>query len=242
MHVAARPGAPRRLRALVPGVIVLVAVAALATPASAGTVTVASVLKAAKAAVATQTSAHVEFDARSGTSSATEKIVGDVGTNAGAETVTDGKAVLKVRVTAKDGYISGNASGLTSLFGMTAAEATKVGNHWEFWKTGTTQYKDLKSVVTVHSLESLIPQSKGTTVSTQGSDYVLTWTSAASGSTPKLTNTLSISAKGATLPIEETSTDSAGERVTTRISKWGQSVVMHAPPAASTVAASTITG
>lgn len=241
MDVADRRGTPRRLRAFVPGVIALVAVAALAVPASAGTVTVASVLKASKAAIATQTSAHVAFNASSGTSSATEKIVADVGTNMGTETVTDGKAVLTVRVTSKDGYISGTASGLTSLFGMTAAQATKVGTHWEFWKTGTTQYKALKKDVIEDSLQSLPPSAKGTTLSKAGSDYVLKWTSVATSSEPALTNTLTISTR-TKLPIEETSTDTAGERVTTSISKWGESVVVHAPAAGSTVAAATVSG
>ena len=125
---------------------------------------------------------------------------------------------------------------------MTSAEATKVGTRWEFWKKGTTQYKNLKSVVSVQSLESLLPKSKGTKLSTQGSDYVLTWTSAASSSTPKLNNTLTIAAKGTTLPVQETSTDASGEKVTTTISKWGEAVAVHAPPAASTVAASKISG
>jgi outer membrane lipoprotein-sorting protein len=124
---------------------------------------------------------------------------------------------------------------------MTSAEATKVGKRWEFWKKGTVQYKDLESVISVKSLASLLPKSKGTTLSTQGSDYVLTWTSAASGSTPKLKNTLTI-AKGTNLPVEETSTDASGEKVTTTISKWGEAVAVHAPPAGSAVAASKITG
>jgi hypothetical protein len=246
VHFSAPTGIRHRFRARVLGAIALVAVALplalLGTPASAGTVTPATVIKEAKAAIATQSSAHLEFDAGTTSSSATEQIVADLGANGGVETVTDGSAVLHVMVTPKDGYISGSASGLTSLFGLTSAEATKVGKRWEFWKKGTTQYKDLESVVAVHSLESLLPKSKGTKVSTQGSDYVLAWTSAASGSTPKLNNTLSIVAKGTTLPIEEVSTDSGGEKVTTTISKWGEAVVVHAPPAASVVSSSTIGG
>ena len=144
--------------------------------------------------------------------------------------------------TPSDSYISGSATGLTSLFGMTSAEATKVGTRWEFWKKGTTQYKNLNSVVCVQSLQSLFPKTEGTTVSTQGSDYVLKWTSAASGSTPKLNNSLSIVAKGSNLPVQETSTDSSGEKVVTTISKWGEAVAVHAPAAASTVAASKISG
>lgn len=246
MHFLAPTGIPRRLHAHVLGAVALVAVvlplAVLGAPASAGTVTAATVIKEAKAAIATQSSAHLEFDAGSTTSSATEQIVADVGAHVGTETVTDGAAVLHVMVTPEDGYISGSASGLTSLFGMTAAEATKVGKRWEFWKKGTTQYKNLESVVSVQSLQSLLPKSKGTKVSSQDSHYVLTWTSAASGSTPKLTNTLAIAAKGTSLPVEETSTDAGGEKVTTSISKWGEAIVVHTPPAASVVAASTITG
>jgi hypothetical protein len=94
----------------------------------------------------------------------------------------------------------------------------------------------------VKSLESLLPESKGTTLSTKGADYVLTWTSAASGSTPKLSNTLSVTAKGTNLPVEETSTDSSGEKVTTTVSKWGEAIVVHAPPASSTIAAAAVSG
>jgi hypothetical protein len=246
VHFSAPPGTPHRLRAHVLGAIALVAVvlplAVLGAPASAGTVTAATVIKQAKAAIASQSSAHLEFDAGSTTSSSTEQIVADVGSGAGRETVTDGAAVLHVMVTPQDGYISGSSTGLTSLFGMTSAEATKVGTRWEFWKKGTTQYKNLQSVVSVKSLESLLPKTKGTALSTKGSDYVLTWTSAASSTTPKLSNTLTIAAKGTTLPLVETSSDSGGEKVTTSVSKWGETVVVHAPAASATIAAASVTG
>jgi hypothetical protein len=246
VHFSAPPGTPRRRRAHILGATALVAVvlplAVVGAPASAGTVTAATVIKQAKAAIAGQSSAHLEFDAGAATSTSTEKIVADVGTGAGRETVTDGSAVLHVMVTPQDGYISGSASGLTSLFGMTSAEATKVGTRWEFWKKGTTQYKNLESVVSVKSLESLLPKTKGTALSTKGSDYVLTWTSAATSSTPKLSNTLSIAAKGTTLPVVEASSDSSGEKVTTTVSKWGEAVVVHAPAASATIAAASVTG
>jgi hypothetical protein len=246
VHFSAPPGTPRHFRAHALGAAALVAVvlplAVLGAPASAGTVTAATVIKQAKAAIAAQSSAHLEFDAASSASSSTEQIVADVGSGTGRETVTDGTAVLHVMVTPQDGYISGSSSGLTSLFGMTAAEATKVGKRWEFWKKGTTQYKNLETVISVKSLESLLPKTKGTALSTKGSDYVLTWTSAASSTTPKLSNTLSIAAKGTTLPLVETSTDSSGEKVSTSVTKWGEAIVVHAPPASSTIAAASVTG
>ena len=54
-------------------------------------------MKEAKAAIAGQSSAHLEFDAGSTTSSATEQIVADVGASVGTETVTDGVVVLHVK-------------------------------------------------------------------------------------------------------------------------------------------------
>jgi hypothetical protein len=210
-----------------------------ATSGGAG-VTTASLIKQTKAAIGKQSSARVEFDAISTASGATEKIVGDLGTSAGAERISDGNAVLSVRVTSTGAYVSGTPTGLTSLFRMTAAQATKLGSRWEYWKAGTTQYKDLKADVTVPSLATLLPPAKGTTMSAQGSGYVLKWTSAASSTTPALTNALIISS--ANLPMQETSSDASAEKTTTTISKWGETIVENAPPASRTLAASKLKG
>jgi hypothetical protein len=270
MHVLARWGSPGRLRAFLRRIIggvaatyvaVTIAVATVAaavvgavtvsvvanSPASAATgatatsskVTTTSVLKAAKAAINGQSSAHVVFDA-SGSSSTAENIVGDVGTHGGTETVTDGAAVLTVKVTSTDSYISGTPTGLTTLFGLTSAEATKVGALWEFWKSGSAQYKSLMKVVSVHSLLTLLPKAKGTTLSTAGSVYTLTWNTAATSREPALSNVLTISAKGPKLPMAETSTDAAGEKVTTTLSMWGEKLHVQAPPSASTIASSAV--
>ena len=89
MHFSARSGSPRPLRApllarpaLAAAAVaaITLSVTALGTPASAATATAASVIKEAKAAIAAQSSAHLEFDAGSSSSSSTEKIVADVGT------------------------------------------------------------------------------------------------------------------------------------------------------------------
>ena len=211
-------------------------------PASAGTpVTAASVIKASKAAIGAQHSAHVSFLAQKKSSTASESISGDVGTTAGTETVTDSGALLVVRVTARRAFIHGNSSGLISLFGLTATQAKKLGDRWEFWKAGTAQYKGLEKDVGILSLETLLPRAKGTTASMAGSHYVLTWTSAATSSTPALQNTLTISVR-TKLPVEEVSTDTAGETVTTTISGWGENIVVQVPPAGSLVKASTISG
>jgi len=226
----------------------VIAAPANADVAPAGSVlkTAGSVLKTAGSAVAAQSSAHITFSAVSPSSALNEKIVADVGTKSGTETLTEGAAMLSVRVTPAAGYITGSSTGLTSLFGMSAAQAKTVGTKWEVWKPGTSEYTNLKSDVTVASLTSLLPKAKGITVSTHASNgdkrYVLKWTTAATGKTPKLSNTLSLSATKANQPTEETSTDADGVKVTTKISKWGEPVVVRAPSASSTIDSSKVTG
>jgi hypothetical protein len=249
MHLLARTGFRRRFCAQVVGVFALIGVTGLAAAASDSAasaapkakVTAGSLIKASASAIAAQPSAHVVFDAANGSATA-ENIVGDVGTRGGSETVTDGTATLTVKVTPTDSYISGTSTGLTTLFGLTAAQATKVGTLWEFWKAGSAQYASLKKVVTVHSLLSLLPETKGTKLTKVGPDYTLTWTTKATAKEPALSNSLTISAKGAKLPEVETSTDAAGEKVTTTLSNWGESIKVQAPPSASTIAASAVAG
>jgi hypothetical protein len=240
MRISGFRGISRPLFVLISGLTALFVATALGVPAGAAGVTSASVIQKSKAAIAKQSSARVQFGATSTSSTASEKIVGNLGTAQGMETVTDGKAVLSVRVTPTGAYISGTSSGLTSLFRMTAAQAKKLGKRWEYWKAGTSQYSSLKSDVTVQSLLDFLPKAKGTTVTANGSGYQLKWTSAATSTSPALSNTLQLSA--AALPVQEVSTDSTGVTATTTVSKWGESVVVHAPPAASTVSSSALKG
>lgn len=205
-----------------------------------------SVLKATKTAIASQSGVQVVFVASSGSSSETEKIAADVGTTSGSETVSIGKAELAVRVTPTKGYISGNSSGLTTIFGLSSAQAKKVGTDWVSWKAGTSQYRDLKSDVTISSVSSLLPKAKGTKLSTKVAGgvqlYVLKWTTAATSSTPKLAITLTISATGKPLPVEAVSTAANSTKATTTLSGWGAQTPVSAPPIASTIASSKLTG
>ena len=186
------------------------------------------------------------FVAHASSSSTTEKIVADVGLTGGVETLSEGKADLAIRVTPSYAYVHGSSSGLTTLFGLTAAQAKKLGKSWESWKQGTKQYSNLKADLTLSSVTALLPKAKGTTLSTEVTDgstlYVLTWKSAATSSIPKLSHTLTFSAMGASLPIEETETSSTGVKVETELSRWDEDVNVLVPPVASTVASSKITG
>ncbi|HEY3842194.1 MAG TPA: hypothetical protein VGL48_02995 [Acidimicrobiales bacterium] len=211
--------------------------------AFAGDVTADSELAAAKAAIAKQTSVHVVFTAHAGgSSSTTEKIVADVGTTSGVETIVEGTANLEIRATPDFAYMSGNSAGLTTVFGLSSADAKKLGRHWESWKAGTKQYANLRSDLKMSSVKALLPEAKGTKLSSGPGTYVLRWTTAATSSIPKLANTLTLSAKGTNLPISKTETDSGGTKVTTTLSRWGEQVAVSPPPARSTISSSKLGG
>jgi hypothetical protein len=240
----------RRLRGpaagvLTVGAVSLVVPALLSGPASAASPTASSVISASKAAIGQQSSVHVVFAAKQG-SSPQEKIVADAGKTSGKENITDGSGHVAIRVTPTDAYVSGNASGLSSILGLTASEAEKVGSRWIYWKSGTSQYSTLKADVTMSSVSGLLPKAKGTNLSTTTVGgrqlYVLKWTEAATSSAPKLSNTLQLAATGPTLPVVAVSTASGGDRASTTLSGWGDPVVVTAPPSSSTVSAPKITG
>ncbi|HEY5274742.1 MAG TPA: hypothetical protein VIJ34_16140 [Acidimicrobiales bacterium] len=208
--------------------------------ASAATST-SSILTAAKAALAHQHGVHLAVSVVQGSTTTIEEA--DLGTSTGVESLISGTAKATVVVAPGFGYMSGDSSGLTALIGLTAAEAKKLGTKWMSLKAGTTPYSDLKTTATLPAVEGLLPGLKGTTSSTEtvGNTklYVLKWTTAATSSSPKLTNVLSISMGKTSLPVKEVMTDTTASE-TTEFSKWGERVLVHAPPAAKTVPYSSI--
>jgi hypothetical protein len=246
MHLWVRRGARSGIVLMALGVTTVVLSVALSTTAYADVTTTGSVLQTASKAIAQQTSAHVVFVAQSGSSSTTEKIVADVGANGGSETLFEGKADLAIRVTPAVAYVRGNSAGLTTLFGLTASQAKRLGTKWESWTPSTKEYSNLKADVTMSSVLSLLPKAKGTKVSTRVTNgtklNVLKWTTAATKSVPTLSNTLTIVAVGTGLPSEETETAAGGVKIQTQISRWGESITVLAPPVASTIASSKIMG
>jgi hypothetical protein len=222
----------------------LVLTSALSTVASAGVVTTSSVLSAAKSAIQKHSAVHLEINVTSGSSSA-EKVVQDAATSTGIETITEGTASATVKVMPSYAYMSGNSSGLTTILGLTSAQAKKVGKDWVSMKSGASQYSDLEKVVTLSSVSSVFPAAKGTKLSTSVVNgtkvFVLSWTTAATSSAPKISSILTISAVGANLPIKETATAS-GEKEIITLSKWDEHVSVSAPSAASTITYAKVTG
>jgi hypothetical protein len=246
MDLFTRRGARLGISLLALGVMAPALSTALSATASAEVTTAGSLLQTTTNAIAQQRSAHVVFVAHSDSPSTTEKIVADVGVTTGSETLSEGKADLSIRLTATYGYVRGSRTGLTTLFGLPDAQAKVLGTRWEAWKSGTRQYANLKGDLTMSSIGSLLPKPKGTNLSTKdphgANVYLLTWTTAATKSTPKLSNRLTISAAGTSLPIEETRTTTTGVKVKTQLSRWGEDVTVLAPPAARIVVSSKITG
>jgi len=223
--------------------LVLTAVAPSA--ASAATPSVATVVRSTKVALQKQTGAHLTSTATSRSSAQKEQITADLGTSEGQEASTTGAANVAIKVTPAYGYISGNAAGLTSTFGMSAAQAKTVGSKWVSWKAGTSQYTQLASDVHVSALLGVLPTVAGTTMSTVVTRgvrlYLLRWTVAATKTVPKLRYALTVSVRSR-LPVQETSSDAAGTKVATTFSRWGQKVTVTVPPPASTLSSSALTG
>jgi hypothetical protein len=218
-----------------------------ASPSYASTASAESVIQGARTAIAKEPGVHVAFVvANTDPSSIAERITADIGASSGTERVSAGKESLTVRLTPSDVYVSGNSSGLTSILGLSSAQARKVGKDWVFWKKGTSQYSSLQSNVTISSVKAILPKAKGTKVSTEVAGgaklYVLRWKTPATSSAPTLSNTLTISYAGTNLPSEATTTDSSGTKVTTTFSKWGESIAVDVPPAASTMNSSRLKG
>jgi hypothetical protein len=220
------------------------AVLALAAPAAGTTrATASSVIVEAQAAIAHQSRVHVVFIAHSGSPARTEKIVADVGAASGTETVAEGASHLTIEITAGSAYVSGDEAGLTTLFGMSAADAKKVGSKWETWKSGSGQYASLKSDLTMSSVSALLPKAKGTKLSKTGAGSpVLKWIVNATSSTPALSDALTLSAGPTTLPVTESTTAKGGTKVTTTLSAWGEQILVRVPPATSVIASSNVTG
>jgi hypothetical protein len=220
--------------------------ASLGTTAWAGVVTASSVIRTAKLAIAKQASAHVVFIAHSSSPSKTEKIVADVGRISGTESIVEGTAHLTVKLSSTHAYVSGNSSGLTTLFGMSSTDAKKIGTEWESWTAGTSQYANLKLDLTMSSVAALFPKAKATKLSTvvtgKTTYHLLKWMIPATTSLPKVMNTLTISTGAMTLPVTETAIVSGVTKATTRLSRWGEQVVVGIPSAAVTIPSSRTTG
>jgi hypothetical protein len=212
------------------GTAVLVAGMPLVAGASSQSPTVASVLKAAKFSMLKKASVHVVVNSKSGKT--LSKVVVDIGTTSGTETITSGKKVVTITVTPTYAYLSGSATGLTVIMGLSAAQQKKVGDHAISMKVGTSPYASLKANLTTPVFASMLPTETGTklsTITTSSSKlYQLTWNAKATTTAAKTKSVMTLSSGKSTLPIKEVITSSTGGG-TTIFSQWGEHVNISAP-------------
>jgi hypothetical protein len=203
------------------------------------TPTAATVIASAKTSLAKETGVHIAVSTTEDKVLST--VVANIGTSSGYETYKKGKETFTITVTPTYAYLSGSNSGLTTLMGLTSAEAKKVGTKAISIKKGISQYTTFKTNLTSAAFSQLLPAVKGTTLlaardkTTNG--YQLTWTTAATSSAPKTTSLLVISSGSANVPLKESVSTSSGESHTT-FTKWNKSFNVKVP--SSTIAYSKV--
>jgi hypothetical protein len=197
---------------------------------AATTPTVTSIIAAAKASLAKESGVHISVSTDDDKVLST--VVADIGPTSGYETYKKGKETFTISVTPKFAFLSGSQSGLTTLMGLTSAEAKKVGTKSIEMKKGSDQYSTFKTNLTSAAFSQLLPAVKGTTLlsardkTTNG--YQLTWVTAATSTSPKTTSLLVISSGSATVPLKETVSTSSGDSHTT-FTKWDQTFTVTVP-------------
>jgi hypothetical protein len=198
--------------------------------------TAKSVIKSTTTALSKVSGVHIVVTSRSGTVNST--VVVDIGKSSGVETVSSGLKKITITVTPSFAYLSGTASGLSTIMGLTAAQIKKVGSNSISMAAGTTPFTNFQKNLTSPVLLGMLPASKGTTLKagTHNSkkDYQLSWTTKASGTTPLTKSVLVIASDKASLPMKETIASSSGGG-TTIFSKWGETVNVQVPGVSSIV-------
>jgi len=189
-----------------------------------------TVLAAAKVSLAKENGVHVKVKTLTG--SVVSSVIADIGRTSGTETYVSGKESFTITVTPTYAYLSGSATGLTTLMGLTSTEQKKVGTASISMKKGTAQYTTFQSNLTSGAFAQLLPVAKGTKLlsirdkSTNG--YDLKWTTKATSATPSSTSVLTISSGNKTLPLKEAVSTSVGSSRTT-FTNWGESVKVTVP-------------
>ena len=236
----------RPLKFLLPVVVgtsMLMGATTLSAQAASGTPTPKTLINDAKASMLAVKGVHIEVLSTHG--KAKSSIVVDVGTKNGAETILSGKQSVKIVVTPKNAYLSGNAGGLTTIMGLTAAEAKKLGTSVMVMKVGTTEYTSLDQNLTTPILAGMLPALTNKSLRVvKGSGahlYALTWSTAASSTSLATTTTLDFTVGAKTLPISESIKSSSGVGTTT-FTKWNEAVKVTVPAKSSLVSYSHVFG
>jgi hypothetical protein len=189
-----------------------------------------------RAAILVQRGVHLTISGYHGGASPIETITCDIGRASATEKIRNGGATATLVVTPKSAYFEGSRTGLTKLIGLQATAAKKLGSSWAQVEKGSAEYEDLAAEDTLAALPASVLPDSAQSVSLQSSTFkgekvhVLTWNAAATqlGTQAALTETLTVRATGAPLPVSENSTVNSYRQVT-EFTRWGERVAVAAP-------------
>jgi hypothetical protein len=214
------------------------------TAAQANSALVASVVSAASDSILAQKSVRVTITGQK-PGSAAERIVADIGTATGTESISSGPAVATIRVTRAAAYFTGSPAGLSTFIGLSAAAAANAGSRWVAIQAGTNEYADLAAEDTIAALPaSILPSTSNAprlrTATLSGRKvYVLDWSAKASGSATTISERLVLAATTQALPLSETTTAN-GNSQTVTLDHWGEQFAVPVP--ASPIPYASVTG
>ena len=221
---------------VVVGTSMLMAATTLTAQAATSTPTPKTLINDAKASMLAAKGVHIDVVTTHGKTKSS--IVVDVGIKNGAETILSGKQNVKIVVTPKNAYLSGNTGGLTAIMGLTAAEAKKLGSSVMVMKAGSTEYTSLDENLTTPILAGMLPaltnKSLKVVKGSAKNQYALSWSTAASSTSLATTTTLVFTTGAKTLPTSESIKSSSGVGTTT-FTKWNESVKVTVPSKSSLV-------
>jgi hypothetical protein len=215
------------------------------TAAQANSALVASVVNAASDSILAQKSVRVTITGQKQGSAAAERIVADIGTATGTESISSGPAVATIRVTKAAAYFTGSPAGLSTFIGLPAAAAAKARSRWVAIAAGTNEYADLAAEDTLADLPASIlpgtsdPARLRTATLSGRKVYVLDWSAKASGSATTISERLVLAATTQALPLSETTTAN-GNTQTVTLDHWGEQFAVPVP--ASAIPYASVTG
>ena len=226
----------------------MVVVALGLTIPSAGAASARSSIPTAKALIkktlstmSSQSSVHLTITSTDKSTKQSETVTEDAGKTNGLETIDFGSAIVTVRLTSAAAYVSGNATGLEKIVGLSTKGAKSVSDKWIVVLKGSTQFTNIVDGRTIGPLtKALLPtSSKSVDVKSDklnGHDvFAMNWTQTTSSA--KVDLALDIASSGATLPIELTATQGSFVSVT-QFADWDEHISVPVPK--STIAYSKI--
>lgn len=207
------------------------------TAAQANSALVASVVNAASDSMLAQKSVRVTISGQKSGRAAAERIVADIGTATGTESISSGPDTATIRVTKDAAYFTGSPAGLTAFVGLSATAAAKARSRWVAIGSGTNEYADLAAEDTLADLPaSILPAASNAarlrTATLSGRKvYVLDWSAKVSGSATTISERLVLAATTQALPISETTTAGSNTQTVT-LDHWGEQFAVPVPGSA----------